>query len=104
MFKAVFCWVGHLGCKLDEFDHDISTFRKKEDFMVSKQNSTLLPLIFENCMLYQNDQLFQEEVLTQYVHNVCFQKVFGNLLQWILLQRGTLFIVGGGSQFQKRFI
>ena len=54
MFKAVSCWVGHLGCKLDEFDHDISTFRKKEDFMVPKQNSStlLLPLIFENCMSY----------------------------------------------------
>ena len=36
MFKAVSCWVGHLGCKLDEFDHDISTFRKKGGFYGSK--------------------------------------------------------------------
>ena len=104
MFKAVSCWVGHLGCKLDEFDHDISTFRKKEDFMVPKQNSStlLLPLIFENCMSYQkNDQLFQEEVLTCMFFRKSSET---SLFQWILQRRDPLFIVGGGSQFQKRFI
>ena len=99
MFKAVSCWVGHLGCKLDTtFLH----FEKRRILWFQNKIpplSTSLSFLRIACRIRMTNYFKRRYLL------VCFsERGQKPLFQWILLRRDTLFIVGGGSQFQKRFI